>query len=236
MHLILFVVAIIISVVVVMIGSIAFELTGLEKSAAKFQALSCFTGTGFTTKESEQITLYPVRRRIAMFLMILGNAGFVTMIATFANSLSPHSFILKFESSRLTHFFPSMLGTLFNLAVLGVAGYFIYKASTNKALIRTVGGKIRKYLSKENYIKEVPFEELFLTSAGYGVVRIDIQSSSPLLNRAISQTPLSQHRINILTLERNDTILHNPPADTRLDLDDRIVCFGDVKAMQSLIG
>ena len=89
MNLILFVVALIASFIVVRIGAIAFQLTGLEWSLAKFQALSCFSGTGFTTRESELIVGHPKRRKIASMLMVLGNAGLVMLIATFANSIRP---------------------------------------------------------------------------------------------------------------------------------------------------
>ncbi len=233
MHTILFIAVIIVSILVVMIGAIAFELTGLERSSSQFQALSCFTGTGFTTKESEQITLYPLRRRIAMFLMIIGNAGFVTMIAAFANSLNPQSFLFNFAPSYLPSFLPPVLIILLNLAILGVAGYFIYKTATNAALIKGLGNRIRKYLLKKKYMKSVPFEELFITSTGYGVARIDITPASPLLNKAISQSLLSEHRVNVLALERQHEVIHNPPADTTIDLNDRIFCFGKMEDMQS---
>jgi Trk-type K+ transport system membrane component len=236
MHTILFVAVVVVSMLVVMIGAIAFELTGLEKSSAQFQALSCFTGTGFTTKESEQITIYPLRRRIAMFLMIFGNMGFVTMIAAFANSLNPHSFLLKFEPSYLPYLLPPMLIILFNLAVLGAAGYFIYKTATNAALIKNLRERIRRYLLKKKYMKPAPFEELFITSTGYGVVRIDITPESPLQNKAISHSPLSDCGVNVLALERNDEVVPNPPSDTKLDLNDRIVCFGRMEDMQRFAG
>lgn len=48
MNLLLFIVAIGISFVVVRIGAVAFNLTGMAWSQAKFQALSCFSGTGFS--------------------------------------------------------------------------------------------------------------------------------------------------------------------------------------------
>ena len=70
----LFILTLTVSFVVVRIGAIAFQLTGLEWSLAKFQALSCFSGTGFTTKESELITSNKQRRKIASILIILGNA------------------------------------------------------------------------------------------------------------------------------------------------------------------
>jgi len=56
MSVMLFIVVLIASFIIVRIGAVAFQLTGLEWSLAKFQSLSCFSGTGFTTKEAELIT------------------------------------------------------------------------------------------------------------------------------------------------------------------------------------
>ena len=47
--------AILISFLFVRAASIAFMMTGLDKNKARFQALSAFSGTGFTTKEAESI-------------------------------------------------------------------------------------------------------------------------------------------------------------------------------------
>jgi hypothetical protein len=52
------------SVLVIRTGAVALRLTGLPEEPARFQARSAFTGTGFTTSESEAIVNHPVRRRI----------------------------------------------------------------------------------------------------------------------------------------------------------------------------
>lgn len=79
--------------VVTRIAAVALSETGLSGDAARFQALSAFTGTGFTTREAEGVMTHPVRRRIVTFLMILGNAGLVTIITilvlSFAQSPDP---------------------------------------------------------------------------------------------------------------------------------------------------
>ena len=64
MNLLLFIFVLISSFIIVRIGAIAFELTGLEWSLAKFQSLSCFTGTGFTTREAELITGNPQSKKL----------------------------------------------------------------------------------------------------------------------------------------------------------------------------
>ncbi len=63
------------SLLVTRVASIALAMTGLSHDLAKFQARSAFTGVGFTTSEAEKVVAHPVRRRILMLLMLLGNAG-----------------------------------------------------------------------------------------------------------------------------------------------------------------
>ena len=75
------------SLVVNRIATVALMFTGLSKDAARFQSRSAFTGAGFTTTESELIVQHPVRRRIIMMLMFLGNAGLITVIATLMSGL-----------------------------------------------------------------------------------------------------------------------------------------------------
>ncbi len=79
------------SVLVIHTGAVALRLTGLPEEAARFQARSAFTGTGFTTSESEAIVNHPVRRRIVSLLMITGSLGFVSVLATVVVSLAGSS-------------------------------------------------------------------------------------------------------------------------------------------------
>lgn len=71
-----------ISLLVNRIATVALTFTGMARDSARFQSRVAFTGAGFTTSESEVIMGHPVRRRIIMMLMFLGNAGLVTVIAT----------------------------------------------------------------------------------------------------------------------------------------------------------
>jgi len=80
--------AILFSFLIVRAASVALMMTGLEKNKARFQALSAFSGTGFTTKESESIVNHPRRRQIIRWLMITGNAGIATVIVTATSSMA----------------------------------------------------------------------------------------------------------------------------------------------------
>ena len=61
------------------IATVALVHTGLGRETARFQARSAFTGVGFTTNEAEGIVTHPVRRRIVMWLMLVGNVGIVAV-------------------------------------------------------------------------------------------------------------------------------------------------------------
>lgn len=71
------------SVSLVRIGAVAMRLTGLPENIARFQCVSALTGTGFTTHEAEMIANYPIRRRIVVVLMVLGNLGLISIASTF---------------------------------------------------------------------------------------------------------------------------------------------------------
>jgi hypothetical protein len=103
-----------ISVILVRIGAVALRLTGLPEHVARFQALSAFTGTGYTTQESTVVVNHPTRRRIIGILMLAGNAGIVTIIASVILSFA------HFETTR-----ENLLDQAIWLAGTVVALYFI---------------------------------------------------------------------------------------------------------------
>ncbi len=226
MNLLLFIIILAVSFVIVRIGAIAFELTGLEWSLAKFQALSCFTGTGFTTKEAELITGNPQRRRIASVLIVLGHAGLVTLIATFANSLRTDIIMPKFKIPLLHSAIPFHLLPWVNLAVIAVAIYILYRIFTNTKIAGQLTDFLRSHIVKKEIIKPVSFEELMIATGGYGVSSIEIRKDSPILNKTLLESELRQHDITVLTVEREGQIIPNPSADIKIILGDRLICFG----------
>ena len=229
MNLALFIVVLTVSFIVVRIGAIAFQLTGLEWSLAKFQALSCFTSTGFTTKEAELVTASPQRRRIASILIVLGHAGLVTMIATFANTLRPP--IVKVPV--LSDFIPSGVMPWINLTVIAVAIYIIYKVFTNTKLARKLTNALRSRIIKREIIQSVSFEELAIATGGYGVSRVAVGTGSSVLDKTLSQSQLRESDITVLAIIRADTTMPNPSANTKIKLGDELVCFGKLENIRN---
>lgn len=231
MNLLLFIIMITISFIAVRVGAIAFQLTGLEWSLAKFQALSCFTGTGFTTKEAELITGNPQRRRIASVLMVFGNAGLVTMIATFANSLRPRV-VPKFTIPFLDLVFPSNILPWANLFVIIIFTYSFYRVFTRSRLADGLTRFLRKRLIRREVLKPVTFEELLVATGGYGISTIKIQEESPVLNKTLLETDLRKQDITILVIEKDAKAIPNPSADTKIELGNNVICFGKLETIR----
>ena len=229
MNLVIFVMAILVSFVVVRVGAVAFNLTGLEWSLAKFQALSRFTGTGFTTREAELITTDRQRRRIASVLMVLGNAGLVTLVATFANSLRPVAALPKATPSFLKSILPPHLIPWMNFAIMLAAVYVAYKLFTNTRVARAITNAVRKRILKRHLIKPVAFEELIVATGGYGISQIEIREDSPVLDRSILESALRSQDITIMAVQRGEEVMPNPSANTRLLLGDKLICFGKLE-------
>lgn len=66
-----------ISLLITRLATVILTATGMSRETARFQARSAFSGTGFTTKEAEDVLNHPVRRKVIAGLMLLGNAGIV---------------------------------------------------------------------------------------------------------------------------------------------------------------
>jgi hypothetical protein len=234
--LILFILTLIVSFVVVRIGAIAFQLTGLEWSLAKFQALSCFSGTGFTTKESELITSDKQRRKIASVLIILGNAGLVIMIATLAGSLVPQKTILsKLSESFLPVNIPPDLVRWVNLAIIIIVAYLIYRVFTYEKFIRKMTTFLRKKLIKKEIFQRVSFEELLLATGGYGISRITVSAGSPVLNKTLAKSELREYDITVLATVRGGETIPNPAANMKILLNDELICFGKLENIKNRI-
>ncbi len=121
---------------VVKLGSIAFQLTGMEPKMAMFQALSAFTNTGFTTTAAEDVVQHRTRRTIASVLIIIGYIGIVGVIVTLIRSFAAES----------GNWLPTLMRLVFVL--LGIyALYFIFIFTPPG---RKLGQRFARYRERKN--------------------------------------------------------------------------------------
>lgn len=235
MNVFLMIITIIVSMIVVRIGAVAFELTGLEWGIAKFQALSCFSGTGFTTREAELILTHPQRRRIATYLMILGNAGLVTLIATFANSLSADTLFLTIHIPFIPDFLPVILMPWINLGIIILALFFIYRYAVNADLTTRLLNAIQSKLVDKGIVQIAPFEELLLSTGDYGISRIDTALPTGLSGKTLSGAALSGRDIHTIAIEREGAVIVRPAPETKIVPGDVLICFGKLETIRSTL-
>lgn len=233
MNPILFITVLIVSFIVVRTGAVAFHLTGLEWSMAKFQALSCFTATGFTTKEAELVTANRQRRRIASILIVLGHAGLVTMIATFANSIQTAA--KGWSIPFLPTVIPGKLLPWINLAIIVVAVYVIFKLFTNTKFVHRATNALKERLIKGEVIERVSFEELAIATGGYGVSKIQVAKDSPVVDKTLVESKLRSLGITVLAIVRAGETIPNPTADSKILLGDELVCFGKLGEIRNKV-
>ena len=229
MNVMLFIIVLVASFVIVRIGAIAFQLTGLEWSLAKFQALSCFSGTGFTTKEAELVTGHPQRRRIATVLIVLGNAGFITMIATGLSALNPENTLLGWLAKSFLPFLPLWSVRWVNMGVIAIAVFAVYKVFTNKKFTKKITDYFKKIILKKELFKPATFEELLMLADGFGISKINIKTNDRLIEKTLGQSALRQNNITVLAIVRNDETIPNPPAETKIRAGDELISFGQLE-------
>jgi len=153
------------SYVVVIAGAVAFELTGLEAETAHFQALSAFTGTGFTTRVSERIVNHPLRRRIAIVLIVLGHAGTATVVAGVVTSINSESLGLSLRNLGM-------------MAGIALGAWFLLRQVGTRVLSDLLRPLLARYMGES-----VPHEELLLYKPGFGITRIEIPRGSRMAGK-----------------------------------------------------
>jgi hypothetical protein len=228
-----FIVVLIISYFIVKIGAAAFELTGLGPELAHFQSLSAFTGTGFTTKESELITAHKQRRRIVSVLMILGKAGFVTLIATLVTTISPDKPVAHLFPF-IDRILPDYLIRYVNLAAVLLALFIVYRLFHSSRFSKFLMAKIQQKMVDKKLLEKVKFEELLLNAQGYGISQIEVTDNNPLSGKSLLESSLRSHDILVLSIDRAGEHLINPVADFIIRSNDKLVCFGKLENIRKV--
>lgn len=206
----------IISIVVVRVATMALTLTGLSHELARFQARSALTGAGFTTSESEKVVSHPVRRRIIMTLMLLGNAGIVTVIS---------SLILSFVDRDPT---TGVTGTLwFRVAVLASGLALLWLIAHSRWVDRWMSRLITRALKKWTDLDVRDYAGLLRLAGGYAVVELSVEPGDWLAERALDHLRLTEEGVLVLGIETpQGAYIGAPRGESRLLPGDRILLYG----------
>lgn len=209
------IIVVFISVIVRKVAAVALRLTGLDKPTAEFQALSAFTGTGFTSRESELVLDHPKRRQIISILMIIGNAGTVAVIAGLVSS-----FLTATSAWAVLRF-----------GILVVALYLIYKIATHAGIARVLSRKIEKRLKERFKLQKRAIGKILDTGDGYGVAQITLHQRSPSVGKTLATSELGKKKFLVLAIKRQDENIPVARGNHKLHAGDTLICYGSFEEM-----
>ena len=200
------------SLLIVRIGAIALAMTGLSDEVARFQALSAFSGAGFTTAEAENVVSGPARRTIVATLIRAGSAGVVTAVSTLVLSL------VGAEGASTT---PE------RLAVLGAGIVVLVALARSTRLERWTRPLIERTLASATTLELRDYAGLLHLRDDYRVAEIDVEPGSWLAGRSLGALRLRAEGLTALGVEHADGVYRGAPdGETVLREGDRVVLYG----------
>jgi Trk K+ transport system NAD-binding subunit len=214
-------VTIAISMLIVRTGAIALMMTGMSFDKAKFQALSAFSGTGFTTHEAERVVNNPRRRKIVTWLMILGNVGIVTVIVTATSS---------FASTKGLEI---GLNLLFMIGGLGLIIIIARHAPFVRRWEIFAQSRLKRLKIFED---DSSIDELLHISDGYGVVRVQLLEGSQYIGETLSAINATLEHSFVLGIERDNEWIPTPRLTRKLLVDDYMVIYGKLENLAEHFG
>ncbi|MGB5812076.1 MAG: TrkA C-terminal domain-containing protein [Polyangiales bacterium] len=210
-----------VSFFIVRVATIALVRTGMSPVSARFQASSAFTGTGFTTTESEQITRHPVRRRIVISLMLLGNIGIVSVMATLILSV-----VLEGRSAPWVRIAVILGG----LVILGFL-------ATTRFVDHHVGRLVSWALTKWTDLDGRDYSHLLHLAQGYGVTEVVIDTQGPLDQMRVGEGLFLDAHLVLLGVQHPDGVYEGAPTkDLLLEAGDRLFLYGKAQQIAGFCG
>ncbi|MBC2601575.1 TrkA C-terminal domain-containing protein [Puniceicoccus vermicola] len=208
------------SMLVTKVATIALTHTGMSRNRARFQARSAFSGAGFTTQESEMVVKHPVRRRIIMILILVGNAGLVTAVSTL---------ILGFVSGG------SKLSNVETLLLLFFGLGFLFFLAKSQRLDRLLTPLINRLLDRYTGIRTKDFSSLMNVMEDFEIAEVDVGENEWMKGRTLAELNLDEEGLLALGIIRGDnTYIGVPRGKYEILEDDKLVIYGKTERIAAL--
>jgi hypothetical protein len=199
-----------VSLLITRVATIALTATGLSAESARFQARSAFSGSGFTTTESEQVVRHPVRRRIVMWLMLLGNAGIVAVIASFL----------------LTFLDPGGVDLWIRFVALGAGLAILWLLANSRWVDRRVSSITMAALRRWTDLDLRDYAALLHVGSDYVVTELVVSPDDWLADRDLDTLALRREGVIVLGVQRpNGTYVGVPKGDTVIRPGDVLILY-----------
>lgn len=193
----------------------------MNQEAARFQARPALTGAGFTTTESERVVNHPVRRRIIMVLMLLGNTGLVLGASLMVILLAGGGDGLAQRWQQVA----LLLGGLFAL----------YVAARSAWLERGMARFIERVLARHTDLARRDYASLLRLGGDYRVVEMTVRRDDWMAGRRLAELELSREGVLVLGITRAEGgYVGAPRGDTQLGVGDIVMLYGKQSVLSDL--
>jgi hypothetical protein len=210
-----------VSLIAVRVGATALMMTGLSWDTASFQSYSAFFGVGFTTKEAEMVVNHPVRRRIIRDLILAGNIGLTSALATLVVTLMQSA-----ETSHLLLIVGALVTGALVLLFLSRIGWL------QKLLDRV----IRYTLERTGMVRALDYELLLRIQYGYVVSEIEILPNTYLAGRALRDSRPWDRGVVILFIKRDEEMVPGLPGPADIiQAGDVVTAYGKEQSLQAMV-
>ncbi|HJK96062.1 MAG TPA: TrkA C-terminal domain-containing protein [Polyangiaceae bacterium LLY-WYZ-14_1] len=208
------------SLFVTRVATVILVHTGLSRESARFQARSAFTGVGFTTGEAEAVVRHPVRRKVVTTLMLLGNAGLATAVASLILGLSGGA---------------DPTGRAVRLAAMLAGVGVLFWASTNRWADRKLSALVSWALHRYTRLDVRDYGSLLELSGPYRVVELHVQDDDWLAEETLASLDLRAEGVVVLGVRRpSGRYLGVPSGGTEVRPGDVLVCYGRREAIDAI--
>lgn len=212
-----------ISLLIIRVGTVALTMTGLSPAIARFQARSAYFGVGFTTMEAEKVLSNPVRREIVMILMLLGNAGIISVISTVVLSTTeiPETGLFSHVWFRIL-FLAGGIGALFLMAY-------------SKWIDRHISRWVRWALRQWTRLEVQDYSEMLHLVRDYSVSEFPVHEGDWLAGRSLFDLRLGDEGVMVLGVERvGGSYIGAPRGACTLEVGDVLIVYGKHAMLQGL--
>jgi len=208
------------SALITKIAAIALIHTGLSTDSARFQARSAYTGAGFSTAESEKIMNHPVRRKIIYTLMLVGNAGIVTVMS----------------SLILTFVLPNTLASkLYGLLIVIVGMTIVFLAIKSKWVDRGLSKIINRMLKRYTDLEIQDFAAVLHLKDDYKISEKKVSEDDWICNNTLKELNLIEEGIMVLGIDREDEeYFGSPSGNFKILPNDVVTVYGKAEGIKSV--
>jgi len=98
-----------------------------------------------------------------------------------------------------------------------------------------VAGAIIDYMDNQVAFPQIDVRERLSVSTGYGVAELVVHGDADLVGKKLGESGLRDKDITVLTLHRGTQVIPNPFDRHILEAEDRLLCFGKLEEMRSMI-